>query len=325
MKDVIRKADVLIEALPYIKAFHGKVVVVKYGGSALDNEQIRRGVLEDLTFMNYVGMRPVLVHGGGPEISKRMRGAGKRVEFVNGIRVTDAETVRMVDEAMVELNQQLVRELRQVGAQAEGVSGKQEGLITVQKFAGPPDLGFVGEIVAIHDAPLRRLLERQTIPVVSPLGVDDAGQIYNVNADQSACALAGALRAEKFVLLTNVQGILRDPSDNTSLISTLTEVEVEDLLRRKVIQEGMIPKVRAAVDVLNAGVRKAHILDAKLPHGLLLEIFTISGIGTEIVRGAAAHPPTEPRKGQSHKVATGASGRGQSVKRSAGAGKTGGA
>ncbi len=301
MKGVIRKADVLIEALPYIKAFHGKVVVVKYGGSALDHEQIRRGVLEDLTFMSFVGMRPVLVHGGGPEISKRMRGAGKRVEFIEGIRVTDAETVRMVDEAMTELNHQLVRELRQIGAQAEGISGTQEGLITVKKFAGSPqggqDLGFVGEIVAIHDAPIRRLLERQAIPVVSPLGVDEARQVYNVNADQSACAIAGALRAEKFVLLTNVQGILRDPSDSGSLISTLTELEVEDLLRRKVIQEGMIPKVRAAIDALDAGVRKAHILDAKLPHGLLLEIFTVKGIGTEIVRGQAARG-AESRKGR---------------------------
>ncbi len=320
MKDVIRKADVLIEALPYIKAFHGKVVVVKYGGSALDNEQIRLGVLEDLTFMSYVGMRPVLVHGGGPEISKRMRGAGKKVEFVNGIRVTDAETVRMVDEAMAELNQQLVRELRQVGAQAEGISGKQEGLITVRKFAGSQDLGFVGEIVSIHDAVLRRLFERQIIPVVSPLGVDGTGQIYNVNADQSACALAGALRAEKFVLLTNVQGILRDPADSGSLISTLTETEVEDLLRRKVIQEGMIPKVRAAIDALNVGVRKAHILDAKLPHGLLLEIFTVSGIGTEIVRGEAASRASESPKGR-ERGASATTGRGASAKRS-GAGKT---
>lgn len=296
MKGVIRKADALIEALPYIKAFHNKIVVVKYGGSALDHEQIRRGVLEDLTFMSYVGMRPVLIHGGGPEISKRMRGAGKRVEFVNGIRVTDADTVRLVDEAMGALNRQLVAELRQVGAQAEGISGKQYGLITVKKFAGGQDLGFVGEITAIHDAPLVALLGRSIVPVISPLGVDGAGQLYNVNADQAAAAIAGALRAEKFVLLTNVQGILRDPADPSSLISTLTEPEVEDLLRRKVIQEGMIPKVGAAIDALNAGVRKAHILDAKLPHGLLLEIFTVRGIGTEIVRPDAAAAATDERR-----------------------------
>lgn len=282
MEDIIKKADVLIEALPYIKAFHKKITVIKYGGSILGDNRIRQGVLEDIVFLSYMGLRPVLIHGGGPNITERMKKSGKTTEFIEGMRVTDAETLKVVEEELRKLNRQIVEEIKMLGARATGLSGKDR-IIQVSKKKGKRDLGFVGEIVKIDTSAIDRELMLESIPVISPMGRGLDKKVYNVNADEAAASIAINLKAEKFVLLTNVKGIMRNPEDVSSFISTLNTEEAKRLIKEKVIQEGMIPKVKSCIDVLEGGVKKTHIIDARLPHALLLEIFTDRGIGTEIV------------------------------------------
>ncbi len=283
MEDIIKKADVLIEALPYIKAFHKKITVIKYGGSILGDNRIRQGVLEDIVFLSYMGLMPVLVHGGGPNITERMKKSGKATEFIEGMRVTDAETLKVVEEELRKLNRQIVEEIKMLGARATGLSGKDR-IIQVRKKKGKRDLGLVGEIVKINTSAIDEELNAEAIPIISPMGRGLDKKVYNVNADEVAAAIAVSLKAEKLVLLTNVKGIMRNPEDVSSLMSTLNTEEAKRLIKEKVIQEGMIPKVKSCIDVLEGGVKKTHIIDARLPHALLLEIFTDRGIGTEIVR-----------------------------------------
>ncbi|MFA7652204.1 MAG: acetylglutamate kinase [Candidatus Omnitrophota bacterium] len=284
MEEAIRKADVLIEALPYIKKFHKKVIVIKYGGSILGEEKIRKGVLEDIVFLNFMGLKPVLVHGGGPNISERMRNSGKKSEFVDGMRVTDEETLAVVEEELQSLNDTIVDEISELGAKCIGLNGKKGQLIQAEKKKAKIDLGLVGNIVGVNAEMILKELEKDKIAVILPMASDKEKKAYNVNADEAASSAAGSLEEEKFVLLTNVKGILRNPEDPHSFISTLTTQEAKGLIEDNVIQQGMIPKVKACIDALKKGVKKTHIVDARIPHGLLLEIFTDQGIGTEIIQ-----------------------------------------
>jgi len=285
MREAIKKSKVLIEALPYIKNFFKKVVVIKYGGAAVDENGIDRSVLEDIVFMNYAGMKPILVHGGGPLISKFMKKAGIEPRFIAGRRVTDKESIYIIDKALHSINQQIVRVLKELGAEAFGLSGRENGLIKVKKLQnGEADLGFVGEVTSVDSTVVRQLIEDNIIPVIYPLGVGRDRNLYNVNADDVASEIAVALKAEKFVLLTNVRGIMKDKDDPATLYNTLTVGKVNKLIKSKTINSGMIPKAASCVNAIKGGVKKAHILDAGIPHALLLEIFTDRGIGTEIVR-----------------------------------------
>jgi len=286
MEDAIRKADVLIEALPYIKRFHKKVIVIKYGGSILGEEKIRNSVLEDIVFLNFMGLRPILVHGGGPNISDRMRATGKKTEFVEGMRVTDEETLQLVEEELLVLNDLIVKELGELGVKAVGLNGKNNDLILVEKKKakeGQVDIGLVGQIKAVNTELLTEELKKDRVVVVLPMGRGKDKKTYNINADEAAASIAASMQAEKFVLLTNVKGIMRNAEDAGSFMSTLTVEEVNGLIENKIIQQGMIPKVTACVEALGGGVKKTHIIDARTPHGLLLEIFTDQGIGTEII------------------------------------------
>jgi acetylglutamate kinase len=284
MEEAIKKAEVLIEALPYIKKFHKKVIVIKYGGSILGEEKIRTGILEDIVFLNFMGLRPVLVHGGGPNINERMRASGKKTDFVDGMRVTDAETLVMVEEELKVLNDLIVKELTELGAKGIGLNGKEENLIQAHKKKAKVDLGRVGQIVGINAEAIASEFRGDKIPVILPMGIGPDKKTYNVNADEAAASISAALKAEKFVLLTNVKGIMRNPEDPGSFLSTLTVEEAEGLISENVVQQGMIPKVKACIDALNSGVKKTHIIDARTPHALLLEIFTDKGVGTEIIK-----------------------------------------
>lgn len=284
MEEAIKKADVLIEALPYIKKFHKKVVVIKYGGSILSEEKIRKGVLEDIVFLNFMGLRTVLVHGGGPNISDRMRATGKKTEFEDGMRVTDEETLKLVSEELEKLNELIVSEIQDLGAQVVGLRGDSRNIIHVEKKKARIDLGFVGHIVHIDTSLIDEELDKHRAVVVLPMGKGKDSKPYNVNADEAAARIAGAMKAEKLVLLTNVKGIMRDAQDPSSFISTLTTADAQKLVEQKIISQGMIPKVSACIDALKSGVKKTHIIDARIPHALLLEIFTDTGIGSEIVK-----------------------------------------
>lgn len=284
MEEAIKKADVLIEALPYIRQFHKKIIVIKYGGSILGEEKIRKGVLEDIVFLSFMGLRPVLVHGGGPNISERMRASGKKTEFVDGMRVTDEDTLEVVEEELQNLNDLIVKELTEMGVKAAGLNGKHRNIIQAEKKESKIDLGLVGNIVGIDDRPILEELKKDKVVVVLPMGIGPDKKTYNVNADEAASCIASGLKAEKLVLLTNVKGIMRNPEDAHSFISTLTRQEAGGLAQDNIIQQGMIPKVSACIDALDKGVKKTHIIDARIPHGLLLEIFTDQGVGTEITK-----------------------------------------
>ena len=282
VRDAGAKATILAEALPYIREFSGKTVVIKYGGSAMQDPDLAHLFAQDVVLMRLVGMNPVVVHGGGPQISDLMRRLGKEPKFVDGLRVTDAETVDIVRMALVgKVNREIVSSVNQHGSYAVGLSGEDAGLITV----GQRDdkLGFVGDIRRIDPSILERLLREELIPVVATVGVDEAGQAYNVNADTVAGAIAESLRAEKLVYLTNVAGMYGDLADEASLISRIDVDRLAALVDDGVLSEGMIPKARSCVDAVKSGVSRAHILDGRIPHALLLEFFTREGIGTMVV------------------------------------------
>lgn len=283
MEESIRKADILIEAVPYIQAFRGKVMVAKYGGSAIDNPTAMRGILQDLVFLSVVGIHPVLVHGGGPAITRRLAAGGKKAQFIDGMRVTDAATMRIVEQELEEVNRRLVEQINELQGHAESFTSRQR-VIVATPHPKAEQLGSVGCVETIQTEPIQRVFQRGAIPVISPLGVGHDRRVYNINADSAACEVAGHLKAEKLVLLTNVRGILRQPNDPESLLSTVSVKETTVLMERGVVQEGMIPKVQACVDALRHGVKKAHIIEAAVPHAMLLEIFTKTGIGTEIIR-----------------------------------------
>ena len=284
MDEAIKKADVLIEALPYIKQFRKKVFVIKYGGSILSEDSIRKGVLEDLVFLSFMGIKTILVHGGGPNISEKLKKIGKRSEFVDGMRVTDAETLCVVEEELNELNKLIVREIDEIGGVAVGLSGKDSGFIKAKKISARLDMGFVGVVKEVHKELIEKELKGNAIVVICPMGIDDRKVVYNINADEAASHIAATLGAEKFVLLTNVRGVMRDPDNSESLIASLEVKDIKTLIDQNVIQAGMIPKVNACLDALKGNVKKTHIIDARIPHALLLEIFTDQGIGTEILK-----------------------------------------
>lgn len=284
MKEAIKKSETLIEALPYIKKFFEKTIVIKYGGAAVDEKGLDPSILEDIMFMNYAGMRPIVVHGGGPYISKMMKKAGIEPVFIQGRRVTDAASIHIIERALGAINKQIVKTLQDMGAKAFGLSGRENGLIKVKKMKGEIDYGYVGEVTSVDATVVKQLIEDNIVPVIFPLGVGRDQNTYNVNADDVASEIAIALKAEKFVLLTNVSGILKDRKDPKSLYKTLKASEAERLIKKRVIDGGMIPKARSCINAIKGGVKKAHILDAGIPHALLLEIFTDTGIGTEIVK-----------------------------------------
>ena len=285
MEEAIRKADVLIEALPYIKDFHRKIMVIKYGGSILGEEKIRSGVMEDIVFLSYMGLCPVLVHGGGPNISERMKSEGLKTEFVDGMRVTDEKTLFVVEEELSKLNALIVSEIQELGGRAVGFAGSAKSVITARKkLEGGRDLGLVGEAESIAAELIKNETKNYTVCVISPMGKDKAGNIYNINADDVAAKAAVELGAEKLMVLTNVRGIMRSIDEPGSLISTLSVQEARKLIKEGAVQSGMIPKVKSCVSALDGGVKKTHIIDARISHALLLEIFTKEGIGTEIIR-----------------------------------------
>jgi acetylglutamate kinase len=278
---VQEKAGILAEALPYIREFSGKTVVIKYGGSAMEDPALADLFAQDVVLMRLVGMNPVVVHGGGPQISDLMRRLGKEPEFVDGLRVTDAETIDIVRMALVgKVNREVVATVNRHGSYAVGLSGEDAGLITVD--ARDERLGFVGDVRRIDPSILARLIREELIPVVATVGVDDAGQAYNVNADTVAGAIAESLAAEKLVYLTNVSGLYRDLNDEGSLVSRIDAAGLADLVEGGGVSEGMIPKLRSCLDALKGGVARAHILDGRIPHALLLEFFTREGIGTMV-------------------------------------------
>jgi acetylglutamate kinase len=279
--DASGKAAILAEALPYIREFSGRTVVIKYGGHAMENAELAELFATDVVLMRLVGMNPVVVHGGGPQITELMRRLGKEPEFVDGRRVTDAETVDIVRMALVgKVNREIVASVNRHGSYAVGLSGEDAGLIRVDQR--DPRLGFVGDVREIDPTIVLRLLREELIPVIATVGVDDAGQAYNINADTVAGAIAQSLSAEKLVYLTDVAGVYGDWPDDTSLISRIDVDGLEKLLADGKASEGMIPKLESCVRALRNGVRRAHILDGRLPHALLLEFFTREGVGTMV-------------------------------------------
>jgi len=287
MKNVIKKADVLIEALPYIQKFKDKIVVIKYGGAVMENEEMRQGTLEDIVFMNFVGIKPVLVHGGGPFINKNMHQAGITPNFIDGHRVTDEKTIKIVEKTLADLNKKIVKEIHELGASAESLGGNECDLIEIKEPSKKHMnvFGYVGEIDSINVDKINKALKTNKIPVVYPVAGDKNKHPFNINADIASSKIAAALKAQKLVLLTNTNGIMMDQADAESMMSTLHAKEVADLIERKVIQGGMLPKVNACIEALKGEVNKAHIIDGRIPHSLLLEIFTDKGIGTEIIHG----------------------------------------
>lgn len=283
MKSLQEKAQILIEALPYIRKFHGKTVVIKYGGAAMTDAALKESVSEDLVLLKAIGLNPVVVHGGGPEITAAMKKHGKEPVFVKGFRVTDAETMEITEMVLVgKINQQIVGFMNRHGAVAAGLSGKDGHLLEVKKQKG--DLGFVGEVTKVNTAILEALEAKGFIPIIAPIGLGKDGQAYNCNADIVAGCVAAALGAEKLLMMTDQPGILKNVKDETSLIHSLHSKDIASLIKKGVIDKGMLPKVEACQIALEAEVSKVHIIDGRVPHALLLEIFTDTGIGTEILK-----------------------------------------
>lgn len=283
MKDAMYKASILMEALPYIKEHFGKTVVIKYGGNAMVNDELKESIASDLVLMKYVGMNPVLVHGGGPEISKFMKKSGKEIKFVDGLRVTDAETMDIVKMVLVgKVNKEIVTLINRHGRLAAGVSGDDGDLIHARKKTSQIDLGFVGEVETIEPKIINDLVHEDFIPVVASVGIGRDGNSYNINADLVAGEIAAAIDADKIIFLTDVAGLYRDFDDKNSLISELTEKECRRIVKEKQVESGMLPKLSGCLKALEGGVQRAHILDGTIPHALLLEVFTKEGVGTMI-------------------------------------------
>jgi acetylglutamate kinase len=282
MEDAIKKSEILIEALPYIAKFQDKFIVVKYGGSTLVNRKKRLRVLRDIIFMNFAGMKPVIVHGGAPFINKKLRKLKGKTKFIEGLRITGPKEIKIIKDVLTMINRRIVKEIRMLGGKAQCVSGKK--LIRVRRHRRYKELGYVGVIRYVDTAKIESICSREIIPVISPLGLGRDRNIYNINADQASAYIARALSAEKLALLTNVEGIYRDEDDEKSLISSLPKSRARVLIKKGIIGAGMIPKVKACISAIEGGVKKAHIINGSLPHALLLEIFTDKGIGTEIIR-----------------------------------------
>jgi len=283
LEKLIEKAQTLIEALPYIRNLYGKTIVIKFGGNAMINDELKERFAEDVVLTKYIGMNPVVVHGGGPQITEVMNKMGKKPVFIDGIRITDGETMDIVEMVLGgKINKDLVNRINQHGGKAVGLTGKDGGLIRARKLRSKSsvDKGLVGEVESVYPEVIQSLEKSRFIPVIAPIGVDREGRTYNINADTAAGIIAATLKAEKLIFLTDVEGIL---DEKGKLISTLTKKEAEELIERGIITGGMLPKVKACIEALNGGVRKTHIIDGRIDHAILLEIFTKKGIGTEII------------------------------------------
>ena len=278
-----QRAEVLIHALPYIQKYTGKIIVVKYGGNAMINDELKRAVMGDVALLSLIGIKVVLVHGGGPEISDMLNRVGKKSEFKNGLRVTDAETAEIVQMVLAgKINKNLVSLLGNIGGKAIGLSGADGQLIKAKKIN--EDLGFVGEITGVNIQPILDLLDHGYIPVVSTVGIDDEGGIYNINADTAAAAIAGALQAESLISMTDISGLLRDKEDESSLISKVNICEAPQLIKDGIISGGMIPKVECCIEAIRRGVERVFIIDGRIPHSIIIEMLTDEGIGTMFVK-----------------------------------------
>lgn len=284
LDEVLEKAEVLIEALPYIQKFNRKIIVVKYGGSAMANEELQRNVIKDVTLLKLVGFKPIIVHGGGKEISKWVAKSGKEAQFINGLRVTDAETMEIAEMVLGKVNKNLVRMVEELGVKAVGLSGKDGQMITVEKkLSGGQDIGFVGNVTEVNPKIIYDLLENDYLPIISPIGLGENFDTYNINADDAACAIAKAVGADKLVFLTDIEGLYRDINDKDSFISRIKAADADKLINDGIIGGGMLPKLNNCTDAIKNGVNRVHILDGRIPHSMLLEIFTNKGIGTAII------------------------------------------
>lgn len=284
MQQYLDKAQVLIEALPYIQRFNRRVIVVKYGGSAMVDEQLKEQVIQDVTLLKLVGFKPIIVHGGGKEISRWVSKVGMEPQFVNGLRVTDEATMELAEMVLGKVNKGLVQLVESLGVRAIGLSGKDGKLLSVnKKLSEGKDIGFVGDIKNVNASILYDLLEKDFLPIICPIGLDDDYNTYNINADDAACAIARAMRAEKLAFLTDIEGVYKDPEDPSTLISELKISEARELMNEGYIGGGMLPKLHNCISAIEHGVSRVHILDGRIPHCLLLEIFTNKGIGTAII------------------------------------------
>ncbi|MCI6091478.1 acetylglutamate kinase [bacterium] len=285
MQKYLDKAEVLIEALPYIQRFNRKIIVVKYGGSAMIDEELQQNVIKDVTLLKLTGFKPIIVHGGGKEISRWVGKVGMEPKFINGLRVTDEDTMEVAEMVLNKVNKNLVRMVEELGVRAIGISGKDGALLKVEKkYSNGEDIGFVGDIKSVNADILFDLLEKDFLPIVCPIGLDDDYNTYNINADDAAYAIAKAVHAEKLAFLSDIDGVYRDFEDKTSLVSHLTVDEARELIESGGITGGMIPKLQNCIGAIENGVSRVHILDGRIPHCLLLEIFTKKGIGTAILK-----------------------------------------
>jgi len=280
----LEKAAVLVEALPYIQKFNRKVIVVKYGGSAMVDENLKKSVISDVTLLKLVGFKPIIVHGGGKEISKWVGKVGKEAQFINGLRVTDEETMEIAEMVLGRVNKSLVTMVEELGVKAVGISGKDGGLLKVKKkYADGKDIGYVGEITEVDPKILYDLMEKDFLPIICPVGLDDEFNTYNINADDAACAIARAVGANKLAFLTDIEGLYRDFEDKSSLISEIKVSEAKELIAGGTIGGGMLPKLSNCIDAIEAGVSRVHIIDGRIPHSILMEIFSDRGVGTAIL------------------------------------------
>lgn len=280
----VEKAEILVEALPYIKKFYGKRVVIKYGGAAMKDCNLKKKVMQDIVLMKYVGMHPIVVHGGGPEINRMLDRLSIESNFVNGLRVTNKETMEIVEMVLGgKVNKEIVAGINASGGKAIGISGKDGNLIKARPVDNSGKMGFTGEVAKINPCVIETLIENGYIPVIAPIGIDDENNSYNINADLAAAAVAVELQADKLVLLTDVPGLLKDPSDSESLISVLKVSDVPDYVAEEVIAGGMVPKVNCCIEAVTGGVGRTHIIDGRVAHSILLEIFTNEGVGTMVV------------------------------------------
>lgn len=280
----LEKAAVLVEALPYIQKFNRKVIVVKYGGSAMVDEQLKKSVISDVTLLKLVGFKPIIVHGGGKEISKWVGKVGKEAQFINGLRVTDEETMEIAEMVLGRVNKSLVTMVEELGDKAVGISGKDGGLLKVKKkYADGKDIGYVGEITDVDPNILYDLMEKDFLPIICPVGLDDEFNTYNINADDAACAIARAVGANKLAFLTDIEGLYRDFEDKSSLISEIKVKEAKELIAGGTIGGGMLPKLSNCIDAIESGVSRVHIIDGRIPHSILMEIFSDRGVGTAIL------------------------------------------
>ncbi len=288
MENELYKASVLIEALPYIQKFNRKIIVVKYGGSAMVDEELKKKVIQDVVLLKLVGFKPIIVHGGGKEISSWVKKSGMEPRFVNGLRVTDEPTMEIAEMVLNKVNKSLVSMIQSLGVKACGISGKDGGMLHVQKkYSQGEDIGYVGDVDKVDPEIIHSLLKDDFLPVICPIGYGDDGHGYNINADDAACAIAKAVNAEKLAFLTDIEGVYRDFNDKNSLISELTVDDARNLLAEGTIGGGMLPKLNNCIDAIEEGVSRVHIMDGRIPHCLLLEIFTNKGIGTAILKNDA--------------------------------------